>query len=281
MKLVRYGKVGEEKPGLIDENGSLWDLSAHISDLNGNSIDDATIRRLRSLDTKSLSPVAGAPRLGACVSGVGKFICIGLNYYDHALETGLPVPEHPIVFMKATSSINGPNDDVILPRGSTQSDWEIELAIIIGKKTKYVSKDEALNSVAGYCIVNDISERDFQLNLGGQWTKGKSCDTFGPVGPWLVTRDEIPNPQKLALRTSVNGVLMQEGNSADMIFPVAEIIAHLSDLMTLYPGDIVATGTPAGVGMGKKPEPIFLKDGDVITMEIELLGCQTQRVFSQ
>ena len=280
MRLVRYGDIGQEKPGLIDVDGILRDLSGHIADIDANSIYDVNLDRLRALDLVSLPRVAGSPRLGACISNVGKFICIGLNFHDHARETGLPVPTHPIVFMKATSSINGPDDDIIMPRGSTHSDWEIELAVVIGTRTKYVSAEKALDHVAGYCIVNDVSERHMQMNLTGQWTKGKSCDHYGPVGPWLVTRDEVPDPQKLAMRLSVNGKVMQDGSSADMIFSIAEIIAHLSELMTLYPGDIIATGTPAGVGMGQKPDPVYLQDGDVMTLEIDGLGRQQQTILA-
>ncbi len=278
MRLVRYGDVGLEKPGLIDSDGILRDLSAHIADIDGTVLDDATLGRLRGLDPASLNTVEGSPRLGACVSSVGKFVCIGLNFHDHARETGLPIPEHPIVFMKATSSINGPNDDIIMPRGSNHSDWEVELAAVIGSPAKYVSVDKALDYVAGYCIANDVSERHLQMKLTGQWTKGKSCDTYGPIGPWLVTRDEIPDPQALGMRLVVNEQIMQDGTSADMIFSVAEIIAHLSELMSLHPGDVIATGTPAGVGMGQKPEAVYLRDGDVMMVEIDGLGRQMQRV---
>lgn len=278
MRLVRYGGVGHEKPGLIDSDDVLRDLSGIVPDISGVMLDDASLAEINALEAVSLPAVSGSPRLGACVANVGKFICIGLNFHDHARETGLPIPEHPIVFMKATSSINGPDDDVVMPRGSTQSDWEVELAAVIGTPAKYVTPETALDHVAGYCIVNDVSERHMQMNLTGQWTKGKSCDTFGPVGPWLVTRDDIPDPQALGMRIMVNDTVMQDGSSADMIFSVAEIIAHLSELMTLYPGDIIATGTPAGVGMGQKPEPIYLRDGDVMTVEIDRLGRQMQRV---
>jgi 2-keto-4-pentenoate hydratase/2-oxohepta-3-ene-1,7-dioic acid hydratase in catechol pathway len=278
MRLVRYGDIAQEKPGLIDAVGILRDLSDHIADIDANSIDDANLDRLRALDPASLASVAGSPRLGACIANVGKFICIGLNFHDHARETGMPIPAHPIVFMKATSSINGPDDDIIMPRGSSQSDWEIELAVVIGTRAKYVTAETALDHVAGYCIVNDVSERHMQMNLTGQWTKGKSCDHYGPVGPWLVTRDVVSDPQKLAMRLAVNGKIMQDGSSADMIFPIAEIIAHLSELMTLHPGDIIATGTPAGVGMGQKPDPVYLQDGDVMTLEIDGLGRQQQMI---
>jgi len=278
MRFVRYGEAGLEKPGLIDKNDVLRDLSGHIGDIDGSVLDPVSLVRLRAIDPASLAAVAGNPRLGACVSGVGKFVCIGLNFHDHARETGLAIPEHPIVFMKATSSINGPDDDIIMPRGSTQSDWEVELAVVIGTPAKYVSVENALDHVAGYCIVNDVSERHMQMHLTGQWTKGKSCDTYGPVGPWLVTADEVPDPQALSMKLSVNGLIMQDGSSAEMIFSIAEIISHLSELMSLHPGDIIATGTPAGVGMGQKPDPVYLRDGDVMMVEIEGLGRQTQVV---
>jgi len=280
MRLVRYGEIGQEKPGLIDAAGVLRDLSGHIADIDASAIDDAGLDRLRGLDPASLPAIDGSSRLGPCISGVGKFICIGLNFHDHARETGLPIPAHPIVFMKATSSINGPDDDIIMPRGSTKSDWEIELAVVIGTRAKYVTVENALNHVAGYCIVNDVSERHMQMNLTGQWTKGKSCDHYGPVGPWLVTRDAIPDPQKLSMQLAVNGKMMQDGSTADMIFSVAEIIAHLSELMTLHPGDIIATGTPAGVGMGQKPDPVYLRHGDVMTLDIDGLGRQQQTILA-
>ena len=280
MKLVRYGEVNAEKPGLIDSGGTLRDLSDYISDIDGSVLGNATIDRLSELTPENLPVVKGAPRLGACVGSVGKLICIGLNFHEHAKETGNPVPEHPIVFMKATSAINGPFDDVVLPRGSQHSDWEIELGVVIGERAKYVDAADALAHVAGYCVVNDISERFYQTKLTGQWTKGKSCDTFGPVGPWLVTADEIADPQNLAMTMDVNGERMQTGNTNDMIFSVREIIAHLSGLMTLYPGDVIATGTPAGVGSGKKPEAIFLRAGDRMAGSVEGLGKQEQVVVS-
>lgn len=280
MKLVRYGEVNAEKPGLIDSGGTLRDLSDHISDIDGSVLGNATIDRLSELTPENLPVVKGAPRLGACVGSVGKLICIGLNFHEHAKETGNPVPEHPIVFMKATSAINGPFDDVVLPRGSQHSDWEIELGVVIGERAKYVDAADALTHVAGYCVVNDVSERFYQTKLTGQWTKGKSCDTFGPLGPWLVTADEIADPQNLAMTMDVNGERMQTGNTNDMIFSVREIIAHLSGLMTLYPGDVIATGTPAGVGSGKKPEAIFLRAGDRMAGSVEGLGKQEQVVVS-
>lgn len=278
MKLLRYGNKGAEKPGLIDADGRLRDLSSHVDDISGVILSDANLDRLRALDTGTLPEVAGNPRLGACVANIGKFLCIGLNYSDHAAETGANIPKHPILFFKANSAINGPNDMVSKPRGSQHTDWEVELGVVIGKTAKYVTKDQALDHVAGYCIVNDVSERHFQNNLTGQWTKGKSCDTFGPTGPWLVTRDEIGDPQNLDMSLDVNGKRMQTGNTKTMIFSVAEIIEHLSGLMTLHPGDVISTGTPPGVGMGIKPNPVFLKAGDVMELSIEGLGQQRQLV---
>ena len=276
MKLVRYGNPGEEKPGLMDGD-TLRDLSGHVDDIVGATLDDATLDRLRQLDPSSLPAVDGTPRIGPCVGDIGKFLCIGLNYSDHAAETGAEIPAHPILFFKANSAVVGPNDDVVMPRGSANTDWEVELGVVIGKRCKYVSKDQALDYVAGYCVVNDVSERHFQTQLTGQWTKGKSCDTFGPTGPWLVTRDEVPDPQNLAMHLDVNGKRMQTGNTSTMIFTVAEIIEHLSGLFTLHPGDVITTGTPPGVGMGMKP-PQYLKVGDVMELEIEGLGKQRQQV---
>lgn len=278
MKLLRYGPIGAEKPGLLDNAGLLRDLSAHVDDITGNTLDDATLARLRALDPADLPVVEGEQRIGACVGNIGKFLCIGLNYSDHAAETGAEIPKHPILFFKANSAIVGPYDDVVMPRGSEQTDWEVELGVVIGKEAKYVSKENALEYVAGYCIVNDVSERHYQANLTGQWTKGKSCDTFGPTGPWLVTRDEVGDPQNLAMSCDVNGKRMQTGNTKTMIFTVAEIIEHLSQLFTLHPGDVITTGTPPGVGLGIKPEPIFLKKGDVMDLTIEGLGHQRQKV---
>jgi 2-keto-4-pentenoate hydratase/2-oxohepta-3-ene-1,7-dioic acid hydratase in catechol pathway len=277
MKLVRYGDTGAEKAGLMDGD-NLRDLSAHVADITGDMLDDATLDKLRSLDPSTLPTVSGTPRLGACVGNIGKFLCIGLNYSDHAAETGAAIPEHPILFFKANSAVVGPNDDVVMPRGSTHTDWEVELGVVIGKTAKYVSKENALDHVAGYCVINDVSERHFQTQLTGQWTKGKSCDTFGPTGPWLVTRDEVADPQKLAMSLDVNGKRMQTGNTSTMIFTVAEIIEHLSGLMTLHPGDVITTGTPPGVAMGMKPEPIYLKVGDVMELTIQGLGQQRQEV---
>ncbi len=278
MKLVRYGAVGQEKPGMIDSNGTLRDLSAHVADITGATIGDESIAKLRALDPNSLPAVDGSPRIGACVGDIGKFMCIGLNYADHAAETGADIPEHPILFMKANSAITGPNDDVVMPRGSTKTDWEVELGVVIGKAAKYVSEEDALEYVAGYCLCNDVSERHFQTSLTGQWTKGKSCDTFGPTGPWLVTRDEVEDPQNLDMWLDVNGARMQTGNTKTMIFTVAQVISHLSHLFTLHPGDVISTGTPPGVGMGIKPEPVYLKDGDVMELSIQGLGLQRQNV---
>ena len=278
MKLVRYGAPGSEKPGMLDEYGGLRDLSAHVDDITGDTLSEDTLAKLRALDPGKLPVVEGEQRLGPCVGGIGKFMCIGLNYKDHAIETGNPFPDHPVLFMKASSAIVGPNDTVSMPRGSTSTDWEVELGVVIGKAAKYVSKEEALDYVAGYCVCNDVSERHFQNNLTGTWTKGKSCDTFGPTGPWLVTKDEIEDVQNLDMWLDVNGKRMQTGNTKTMIFTVAEIIEHLSGLMTLHPGDVISTGTPPGVGMGMKPEPVYLKKGDVMELWIEGLGQQRQTV---
>ena len=278
MKLVRYGNEGKEKPGLIDADGQLRDLSDHISDINGPALSKESLKTLGTIESASLPAVRGTPRLGPCIGDIGKFMCIGLNYSDHAAETGAAIPEHPILFMKATSAVVGANDTVMLPRGSTHTDWEVELGVVIGTECKYVSVGEALDYVAGYFVSNDVSERHFQTKLTGQWTKGKSCDTFGPIGPWLVTADEISDPQNLNMRLDVNGQRMQTGNTSTMIFTVAECISHLSQMMTLKPGDVISTGTPPGVGMGIKPEPVYLKEGDVMDVWIEGLGQQTQRV---
>ena len=278
MKLVRYGNEGREKPGLIDADGLLRDLSSHVVDINGPALSKDSLKMLYDIDPASLPAVSGAPRLGACVGDIGKFMCIGLNYSDHAAETGADIPEHPILFMKATSAVVGANDTVMLPRGSTHTDWEVELGVVIGTPCKYVSVEKALDYVAGYFVSNDVSERHFQTKLAGQWTKGKSCDTFGPIGPWLVTSDEIADPQNLDMGLDLNGQRMQTGNTSTMIFTVAECISHLSQMMTLLPGDVISTGTPPGVGMGIKPEPIYLKEGDVMDVWIEGLGQQTQTV---
>ncbi|NNE80082.1 MAG: fumarylacetoacetate hydrolase family protein [Silicimonas sp.] len=277
MKLVRYGDAGQEKPGMIDADGKLRDLSGHVEDISGAVLGDSDLRRLAALDPADLPVVEGSPRFGPCVGNIGKFLCIGLNYSDHAEEANMPIPEHPILFMKPNSAIVGPNDDVSIPRGSTHSDWEVELGVVIGKAAKYVSEADSLDHVAGYCVCNDVSERHFQLQLSGQWDKGKCCDTFGPTGPWLVTRDDVPDPQNLDMWLEVNGERFQDGNTRTMIFSVAEIVSHLSQLCTLQPGDVISTGTPPGVGMGQKP-PRYLKAGDVMTLSIEGLGTQRQEV---
>ena len=278
MKLVRYGNEGREKPGLIDADGQLRDLSSHVADVNGPALSKDSLKMLYDIDPASLPAVSGAPRLGACVGDIGKFMCIGLNYSDHAAETGADIPEHPILFMKATSAVVGANDTVMLPRGSTHTDWEVELGVVIGTPCKYVSVEEALDYVAGYFVSNDVSERHFQTKLAGQWTKGKSCDTFGPIGPWLVTSDEISDPQNLDMGQDLNGQRMQTGNTSTMIFTVAECISHQTQMMTLQPGDVISTGTPPGVGMGIKPEPVYLKEGDIMDVWIQGLGQQTQTV---
>ncbi len=277
MKLVRYGNAGKEKPGLIDAGGKLRDLSAHIQDIGPGQLGDAALATLRKLKTEKLPLVKGSPRLGSPVGSIGKFIAIGLNYADHAAEAGLPIPKEPIVFMKATSCIQGPNDPVMLPRGSVKTDWEVELGVVMGARARHVPQKDALNLVAGYCIVNDVSEREYQIERGGTWDKGKGCDTFGPIGPWLVTRDEVPDPQKLGLWLELNGKRVQAGSTRTMIFGVARVISYVSRFMTLEPGDIITTGTPPGVGMGMKP-PLYLKRGDTMVLGIQGLGEQRQLV---
>jgi len=277
MKLVRYGKPGQEKPGLIDAEGRLRDLSAAVSDIGPDQLGDAALARLQKLKTETLPLVKGSPRMGCPVAGIGKFIAIGLNYADHAAEAGMPIPAEPIVFMKATSCIQGADDPIMLPKGSKKSDWEVELGVVIGRQARHVSQKDALAHLAGYCVVNDVSERAFQIERGGTWDKGKGCDTFGPIGPWLVTRDEIANPQRLDLWLDLNGRRMQTGNTRTMIFSVAKVISYVSQFMTLMPGDVITTGTPPGVGMGMKP-PVFLKKGDVLTLGVQGLGTQRQQV---
>ena len=277
MKFLRYGEPGREKPGLIDSNGVLRDLSGQVTDLAGDALDPEWLTKVGGLDVETLPAVDGNPRLGPCVAGTGKFICIGLNYSDHAAETGATVPPEPIIFMKATSAITGPNDDLVLPRGSEKTDWEVELGVVIGRTAKYVSEAEALDYVAGYCTIHDVSERAFQIERHGQWTKGKSCDTFGPTGPWLVTKDEVADPHNLAMWLKVNGETMQDGSTRTMVYGVAYLVSYLSQFMSLRPGDIISTGTPPGVGMGMKP-PRYLKAGDVVELGIEGLGSQKQRV---
>ena len=279
MKLVRYGAAGSEKPGLIDASGQLRDLSGQIGDLAGDAFAPASLARLTALDPAGLPAVSGSPRIGAPVGGSPKFIAIGLNYADHAAESGMPIPAEPVVFMKANNALCGPNDDVEKPRGSTKLDWEVELAVVIGTRAKYVSEADALKHVAGYAVCNDVSERAFQIERLGQWTKGKSHDTFGPLGPWLVTTDEMPDPHNLGMWLDVNGQRCQTGSTATMIFKVPKIVAYLSEMMTLNPGDIVTTGTPPGVGMGMKP-PKFLNAGDIVTLGIDGLGAQRQTIVA-
>ncbi len=276
MKLVRFGEAGREKPGIIDGQGQIRDLSGVIPDITGAILSEESLSRIRSIDPSTLPPAPAGQRLGACVGQVRNFIAIGLNYADHAAETGAPIPAEPIVFNKAPSCIVGPNDDVIIPRRSEKTDWEVELAIVIGERASYVAANEALEFVAGYCVCNDVSEREFQLERGGTWTKGKGCPTFGPLGPWLVTKDEIPDPQNLSMWLDVNGERMQTGSTRTMIFNVAQIVSYVSHFMILEPGDVITTGTPPGVGMGMKP-PRYLKAGDVVSLGIEGLGEQRQR----
>ena len=278
MKLLRHGPAGAEKPALLDSDGKIRDLSGLVADIGGDVLSDSGLARIAAIDPKTL-PEVSPGRIGPCVAGTRKFICVGLNYSDHAKETGKAPPEEPILFMKATSAIIGPNDDVEIPRGSVKADWEVELGIVIGTRAKYVGEDKALDHVAGYCVVNDVSERAFQSERAGQWTKGKSHDTFGPIGPWLVTRDEVPDPQNLQLWLDVDGIRRQTGTTATMIFGVRHLVSYISQFMTLEPGDIIATGTPPGVGLGIKPEPVFLKVGQVMTLGIEGLGDQTQHTI--
>ena len=275
MKLLRHGEFGKEKPGIIDQDGKIRDLSDHISDINGDTVDKDNLNKIASIDLSTLPIISNGTRLGACVGNVGKFLCIGLNYSDHAAESGLPVPSEPILFSKATSAIVGPNDNVEIPRNSSETDWEVELGIIIGKKAKYINEDDAGDYIAGYCVVNDVSERAFQIKREGQWTKGKSCDTFGPTGPYLVTKDEIPDVQNLKMYLDVNGKRMQDGSTNTMIFSAKHIVYYLSQFMSLNPGDVIATGTPPGVGLGMKP-PVFLNAGDTMKLGIEGLGEQNQ-----
>lgn len=279
MRLLRYGPAGAEKPGMLDSDGAIRDLSGVVSDLAGDALLPASLDKLKTIDPSTLPKVDGNPRLGPCVGDVGKFMCIGLNYSDHAAETGGEVPKEPILFMKANSAISGPNDNVIIPRNSEQTDWEVELGFVIGKPAKYISEADALSHVAGYCVVNDVSERNFQIRMEGQWTKGKSCDTFGPLGPWLVTADEVEDPQALDLWTEVNGHRYQDGSTKTMVYGVAFLISYLSKFMTLQPGDVVATGTPPGVGMGQNPR-VFLKPGDVMRLGVQGLGEQQQTLVA-
>ncbi|MGO4851334.1 fumarylacetoacetate hydrolase family protein [Phaeovulum sp. W22_SRMD_FR3] len=283
MKLVRYGAPGQEKPGILDAAGQVRDLGAHVPDLAGAVLTPEGLARLAALDPESLPKVPGVPqadlRLGPCVGGVGKFICIGLNYADHAAESGLPIPAEPIIFNKFTSAICGPDDDVEIPRDSLKTDWEVELGIVIGQGGKYIPQEQALEHVAGYCVINDVSEREYQIERGGTWDKGKGCDTFGPLGPWLVTRDEVADPQALRLWLEVDGVMRQDGSTATMIFGVAELVSYVSRFMSLQPGDVISTGTPPGVGMGMKPQT-YLRPGQVMRLGVEGLGVQTQHVVA-
>ena len=280
MKLLRIGKKGQERPALLDNNGQLRDLSAVVTDIAGATLSPQSIARLQEIDPSTLPLVEGSPRIGACVGQVGKFICIGLNYADHAAETGAAIPAEPVVFSKWTSAIVGPDDDIEIPRNSRKTDWEVELGVVIGKGGRYISESDALEHVAGYCVINDVSEREFQLELGGTWDKGKGCDTFGPLGPWLVTRDEIADPHQLDLWLEVDGKRYQNGNTRTMIFQIPKIISYLSQFMSLQPGDVISTGTPPGVGLGIKPEPVYLRAGQTMRLGISGLGEQQQRTVN-
>ncbi len=277
MKLLRYGEPGQERPGMLDAQGRLRDLSQHIADVGGAALLPASLAKLRVLDSAALPLVEGQPRLGACVGGIGKFICIGLNYADHAAETGAAIPEEPVVFNKWTSAVVGPYDRVEIPRGSQKTDWEVELGVVIGLGGRYISETDAMRHVAGYCVINDVSEREYQIERGGTWDKGKGCDTFGPIGPWLVTADEIADPHSLNLWLEVDGKRYQDGNTSTMIFRIPQIVSYLSRFMSLQPGDVISTGTPPGVGMGQKPQPIYLRAGQTMRLGIEGLGEQRQQ----
>ena len=279
MKLLRFGEAGAEKPGMVDASGTIRDLSDVVLDIAGAVLSDAGLQAIRNTDPSTLPPVHAKIRLGPCVADTGKFICIGLNYADHAAESGLEVPPEPVIFMKATSAICGPNDPIVIPRGSEKTDWEVELAVIIGKRAKYVSEEDAMDYVAGYAVTNDVSERAFQIERAGQWTKGKSCDNFGQIGPWLVTRDDVPDPQNLLMWLTVNGKKMQDGSTSTMVYGVAHIVSYLSQFMSLNPGDVISTGTPPGVGMGQKPQQ-YLRPGDIVELSIEGLGQQRQDVIA-
>lgn len=278
MKLLRLGPKGRERPAILDTGGRIRDLSAHVADIAGDVLTPSGLDALRTLDLNALPLIEGTPRIGACVGAIGKFICIGLNYADHAAETGADIPKEPIVFGKWTSAVCGPNDEIEIPRGSVKTDWEVELGVVIGQGGRYIDEADALNHVAGYCVVNDISEREYQLERGGTWDKGKGCDTFGPIGPWLVTRDEVPDPGNLSLWLEIDGKRYQDGSTSTMIFPVPRIISYLSRFMSLQPGDVISTGTPPGVGMGQKP-PLYLRAGQTMRLGIEGLGEQTQRTI--
>ena len=280
MKLLRHGRAGFEKPGLLDQNGQIRDLSSKLGDLGPEHLSPQKLQGIRGLNPDELPVVSGSPRLGTPYRGIGKFVAVGLNYSDHAAEAGLPVPTEPVIFFKATSCIVGPDDDIMLPKNSVKTDWEVELAVVIGTTAQYVPEDRALDHVAGYCIVNDVSEREYQIERGGTWDKGKGCDTFGPVGPWLVTPDEVGDPQSLDMWLDVNGKRMQSGNTRTMIFPVRMLVSYISRFMTLYPGDLITTGTPPGVAMGMKPSPVYLKAGDTVELGISKLGRQRQNVVA-
>ncbi len=279
MKLLRHGPAGAEKPGVLDADGVIRDLSSHIDDLNGTTLSDASLDKLRGLDLSSLPAVDAGSRTGPCVGNVGKFVCVGLNYSDHAAESGLEVPPEPVLFFKATSAIVGPDDAIEIPKGSEATDWEVELGIVIGKEAKYIDEASAMDHIAGFCVINDVSERDFQIKRSGQWVKGKSADTFGPMGPWLVTRDEVADPQALGMHLEVNGDSMQNGSTSTMVYKVPFLVSYISQFMSLQPGDVISTGTPPGVGMGMKP-PRYLKAGDVVTLGIDGLGEQRQDVVA-
>ncbi|HJR21188.1 MAG TPA: ureidoglycolate lyase [Dongiaceae bacterium] len=278
MKLLRYGPKGREKPGLLDKDGKIRDLSAHVPDVAGTALLPDSLKKLAALNPAELPLANGELRIGPCVGKIGKFVCIGLNYADHAAETGAPIPKEPIIFMKATSAVVGPNDEVEIPRGAVKTDWEVELGVVIGKNAKYVPENHAMDYVAGYCVINDVSEREYQIERGGQWDKGKGCDTFGPTGPWLVTKDEVPDPHNLAMWLDVDGHRYQNGSTRTMIFNVPKLVSYLSHFMSLQPGDVISTGTPPGVGMGQKPNPIYLKAGQTMRLGIEGLGEQQQKV---
>lgn len=280
MKLLRVGEKGRERPALLDANGKLRDLTGIVDDVAGATLLPGELQRLREIDPQSLPELPSDLRIGPCVGNVGKFICVGLNYADHAAESGLDVPKEPVIFMKATSAICGPNDDIIIPRNSRKTDWEVELGVVIGREARYVDEADALDHVAGYCVINDLSEREFQIERSGQWTKGKSADTFGPIGPWLVTADEIEDPQNLSMWLDVDGRRFQDGSTRTMVYGVAHVVSYISQFMSLQPGDIISTGTPPGVGMGVKPEPIYLRPGQDMRLGIEKLGEQRQRTVA-
>jgi 2-keto-4-pentenoate hydratase/2-oxohepta-3-ene-1,7-dioic acid hydratase in catechol pathway len=280
MKLLRYGPVGAEKPGILDSRGHLRDLSAHVDDIAGVVLTPEGLDHLRSINPESLPVVTGSPRIGACVGRIGKFICVGLNYADHAAESGLAVPPEPVLFMKATSAVCGPNDDVIIPKGSLKTDWEVELGVVIGREARYVDEAQAMAHVAGYCVINDVSERAFQIERAGQWVKGKSADTFGPTGPWMVTADAVPDPHNLQMWLEVDGHRYQNGSTRTMVYGVRHLVSYISQFMSLQPGDVISTGTPPGVGMGQKPAPVYLRPGQVMTLGIDGLGEQRQTTRS-